>query len=789
MKRRIINYILIMMILLVGFSGIPKSYASEVELKINNKTVTYRGTNIAVTIPSEYVKPETEFRGVWVTPIVSDNLAKFISVEQYKAEITEVLDIMEYYNLNALIFHVRPFNDALYRSKLNPWSSYLVGFGVDPGWDPLPWIIEETHKRGIEFHAWLNPYRITNNQAGDPATVAHKYRNYPRNAASNPENILVNSNGDRAILNPGEPAVREFLIETVLELMENYDIDAIHFDDYFYIDGIDDSHTRAKYNTQGLSVADWRREQIDIFIHDLSVAMREFNQRNNRYVQLGISPTGIYKNGGSGFAYGGQDRYDSNGNFITNGSNTGGQEHYASYLYSNTKKWVDNEWIDYIIPQTYWAFTHPSAAYADVVDWWAKVVRYKKVNLYTGMGIYMSTSGGNYSWGLNVDEAAMQVLYNTKHEHVRGTSIFSYTELKYAYFNDLRGNSNRIRTKNGLEKLRQYWNSPSIMPELRTYNSVYLNKVTNLQALITEKGVDISWNKIPEASKYAIYRSSTPNFTVNELIAVVGHDSETSRVHYIDKDLTVESYYKVVPISKTNTLGEESTIQASFYNQNEIGEIKPRIISIGYPGEQFTLVFDKLAGVNDVTYWLEYSHDLLNWNLLNIPLVDLGTYYGADLQFPFSRERLYIKVSAENEDGKSAAVIEVDYKEVPKLLPINRISISGVPKAGTYVEAFWNAINIDFYQDIQYIIEYSYDKVNFFETEPDYYIDNRNRIRYRLYIPNKDTVYLRIKLVHEFSGQIVIGTPIVVSITRNPVLDHFEVFLRRYQNQVENILR
>ena len=217
--------------------------------------------------------------------------------------------------------------------------------------------------------------------------------------------------------------------------------------------------------------------------------MREFNLANNRYVQLGISPTGIYRNGGSGFAYGGADNYDANGNFITNGSNTAGQEHYRSYLFSDTKKWVDNEWIDYIIPQTYWAFTHTVAGYADVVDWWAKVVRYKNVNLYTGMGVYMSSSGGNYSWGTNVDEAIMQVLYNTKHEIVQGTSIFSYTELKYSYLEDLTGNTNRIRTKNGLEKLRtNYWNSPSIMPELRTYERVYLNKVTNLQAYNTENG-------------------------------------------------------------------------------------------------------------------------------------------------------------------------------------------------------------------------------------------------------------------------------------------------------------
>ena len=168
------------------------------------------------------------------------------------------------------------------------------------------------------------------------------------------------------ILNPGEPEVREFLIDTVMELIENYDVDAIHFDDYFYANGVNDSKTYNKpgYNPKKLSLADWRREQVDIFIRDLSQAIRNFNIQNNRYVQLGISPTGIYKNASRrGFAYGigSTDYYDANGNFITSGSNTAGFQHSGDYLYADTKKWIDNEWIDYILPQTYWGFTRAAA--------------------------------------------------------------------------------------------------------------------------------------------------------------------------------------------------------------------------------------------------------------------------------------------------------------------------------------------------------------------------------------------------------------------------------------------
>src|SRR5690606_8413528 len=130
------------------------------------------------------------------------------------------------------------------------------------------------------------------------------------------------------------------------------------------------------------------------------------------------------------FAYGGSDTYDVNGNFITSGSNTRGQEHYESYLFSDTKKWVDNEWIDYIIPQSYWGFTRDVAKYADIVDWWAKVVCYKNVNLYTGTGLYMATSGsGGDSWLINPQEITMQIRYNTKHPEILGNSIYSYKHI------------------------------------------------------------------------------------------------------------------------------------------------------------------------------------------------------------------------------------------------------------------------------------------------------------------------------------------------------------------------
>lgn len=379
--------------------------------------VKYRNTSTNVLMPSVYTQKDEEFRGVWVSNLTSD-ISRYTSKEQMMGQLTTLLDNLESWNMNALVFHIRIMNDALYETNLSPVSPYMSNANFEE-WDYLEWLIDESHKRGIEFHAWLNPYRI--GSSTDINGVLDKYKNYPLNPASKAENIIVGQSG--TILNPGEPAVRSFLIDTCMEVIEKYDVDAIHFDDYFYakMNSSADITTYNKYksNSSTTNIADWRREQVDIFIRDLSVEMRKYNSENARDVELGISPSGIYRNDSYSK---GKVTYDENGTAITTGSNTSGMEHYGDYLYSDTKKWIDEEWIDYVCPQSYWGFTHPVAGYADVVDWWAKVVKYKNVKLYTGMGIYMTA----YSWADNPYEASDQVLYNSKFNEINGVCIFRY---------------------------------------------------------------------------------------------------------------------------------------------------------------------------------------------------------------------------------------------------------------------------------------------------------------------------------------------------------------------------
>ena len=433
------------------------------DLVINNSAVTYRNSSEVVQIPKTYEAKDEEFRGAWVTSLTGD-FSPSTNKSTMKSRLTAVLDKLEEYNMNAIVFHIRYMNNAAYQTKLAPMVSSYGTYESFETWDYLEWFIEECHNRGIEFHAWLNPYRIkSNGYSADttPEDVALAYADYPLNAASNPDNILMTYRDDGthgAILNPYKEEVQDYIVDVCLEIMENYDIDAIHFDDYFYAqmssnvavltepdqddyeEFIDNNPNCGYSKTSSSNKKQWRRDNVDNFIFKLHTAMTEFNIENKRAVQLGIAPTGIYKNG--------------NGT-VESGSNTGGQEHYSSYLFCDTKKWVLNEWIDYICPQTYWAITHTTAGYPNIVDWWSSVVEGTNVNLYTGMGIYMSVEyTSSKSWALAGNyEASLQVLYNTKFNNVKGTCLYSYKYIGYV-------EDESAVAHNGLMKLKEeYWNT------------------------------------------------------------------------------------------------------------------------------------------------------------------------------------------------------------------------------------------------------------------------------------------------------------------------------------------
>ena len=435
------------------------------KLVIDNLEVKFRNSDENVMINESYKETNPYFRAAWVSLIVSDFEAT-PNEEQMKKNLLKVLSYLEMFNMNAIIFHVRTNNNAYYKTLLAPIDEHFGTYESFDKFDYLKWFIDECHNRNIEFHAWLNPYRIKSSGFSDDVTkeyVASLYKDYPFNPASNPKNILI-TNSKGAILNPCLDEVQDYIIDVCLELINNYDIDAIHFDDYFYAqmtpnidvlmeDDQKDYEEFIKLNKTNYKKdnaedkKNWRRDNVNRFIENLSKSIRGLNKALNKHVQLGISPTGIYSNGD------GKVTYDKDGTAITNGSNTIGQDHLNSYLFCDSKKWVDNEWIDYIIPQSYWGFTHPTAGYADVMGWWNEVVKNKKVNLYSGMGVYMSQSSVNtYSWKNNPYEASDQVLYCNNLNNVKGTCIFSFRALVSSI-----EDPNSLAFK-GLDRIRkEYW--------------------------------------------------------------------------------------------------------------------------------------------------------------------------------------------------------------------------------------------------------------------------------------------------------------------------------------------
>jgi uncharacterized lipoprotein YddW (UPF0748 family) len=341
-----------------------------------------------------------EFRGVWVASVENIDWPskKNISVPDQKAEFIRLLDMHQQNGMNAVIVQVRPAGDALYPSQYEPWSEYLTGkqgLPPNPYYDPLEFMIAETHKRGMEFHAWLNPYRAVFNIIKSSIAPTHLTKIHP-------EWFVVY--GTTKYFNPGLPEVREHTVRIVKDLVARYDIDAIHMDDYFYpyrISGKEfpDQKTFEQFGN-GLTKDNWRRSNCDSIIVQLQRAIRATNPR----VKFGISPFGVWRNKS-------QDPM---------GSDTkAGQTNYDD-LYADILLWLEKGWIDYVTPQLYWERGHKLADYDVLLKWWNEH-GYGK-HIYIGMGIYRA--GTNEAWK-NKNEIPNQIKALRAYNTTQGSVYFN----------------------------------------------------------------------------------------------------------------------------------------------------------------------------------------------------------------------------------------------------------------------------------------------------------------------------------------------------------------------------
>jgi len=322
-----------------------------------------------------FAQTKTEFRGVWVATVENIDWPSRgnYNADSQKIEFIKLLDMHQRNGMNAMIVQVRPVTDAFYPSQYEPWSEYLTGRQGQPPvpyYDPLEFMITETHKRGMEFHAWMNPYRAVFNIGSSSIAPNHITRIHP-------EWFLTY--GDRRYFDPGNKEAQEYLTNVVRDVVSRYAVDAIHFDDYFYPYKIPGKEfpDYASYNKygNGLKKDDWRRSNTDSIISRLSAVIKKENPK----CQFGISPFGLWRN------------IDKD---PVNGSKTNGAQSNYDDLYANILLWLQKGWIDYVAPQLYWEFGHKIAPYEVLLDWWSKHTYGK--NCYIGLGIYRANS--NAAW-------------------------------------------------------------------------------------------------------------------------------------------------------------------------------------------------------------------------------------------------------------------------------------------------------------------------------------------------------------------------------------------------------
>jgi uncharacterized lipoprotein YddW (UPF0748 family) len=341
--------------------------------------------------------PSRQVRGMWISSVYGGDWPgdPQDSVSKKKATYRRLLDAAKAGGLNTVFMQIRPSGDAFYASPYEPWSQWLTGTpGKDPGWDPLKFLVDEAHARDLEFQAWFNPYRVGGDNDRKHLAATSPARVHPDWAVKY---------GKYLWYDPGLPQVRELATNAVLDVVRKYDIDGVHFDDYFYPypEGkFPDSRTFKTYGG-GMSLANWRRHNVDTLVQSLSVKIKQVKP----WVKFGISPFGIWRNRDGDPA----------------GSNTHGLDSYAE-IYGDTRKWVRQGWIDYVTPQLYWAIGDERADYRTLVAWWSKLVAGTGVQLTIGQA---ATVGGNGTPWPRRGEVKAHLDVNAAHPQVRGNVFFS----------------------------------------------------------------------------------------------------------------------------------------------------------------------------------------------------------------------------------------------------------------------------------------------------------------------------------------------------------------------------
>ena len=418
-----------------------------------------------------YQVPKREFRAAWIQCV--NGQFQNIGTQKMQQTLTYQLDELQKDGANAIIFQVRPACDALYPSKLEPWSHFLTGVqgrAPQPYWDPLQWMIDECHKRGMELHAWINPYRAKT-KAAYPLAANHIVSLHPERA--------FEYDGLK-VLNPALQENRDYICTIVEDILNRYDVDGLHIDDYFYpypVPGVaipDD----AQYGNSSMSRGDWRRQQVDLLIEQLNATIH----RVKPWVKFGVSPFGIYRN----------RKNDPQG------SNTNGLQNYDD-LYADILLWIEKGWVDYTVPQLYWEMGHKAADYTELIRWWNEHASARP--LFIGEDVERTVKHADPK-NSRSHQLPAKMLLHQECEGVQGTVLW-YAKAAVDnignYGSSLRG---------------VYWRYPALQPLMPHLDNKAPGKVRRLKVIDMDGTKVLMWTapkaKVwsDEAVKYVVYRFS-----------------------------------------------------------------------------------------------------------------------------------------------------------------------------------------------------------------------------------------------------------------------------------------
>ncbi|MDP3149343.1 MAG: family 10 glycosylhydrolase [Ignavibacteria bacterium] len=559
--------------------------------------------------------PKREFRGAWIATVTNiDWPTRGASTASQKQALIDILNGLKAINVNAVMFQIRPESDALYNSSIEPWSYWLTGFqGVAPSpyYDPLQFALEETHKRGMELHAWLNPYRVERSVGNYQTASNHISRKHPE---------WTFTKGTLKLLDPGLPQAREYVLSVIMDIVRRYDVDGIHFDDYFYDDGMttEDAATYASYNPTSLGLADWRRKNVNTLVKMISDSITAVKP----FIKWGISPRGIWRpNYPAGIT--GNDNYNS--------------------IYCDAMAWLHAKSIDYINPQLYWAFGG-GQDYGKLMPWWADSAGANGRHMYVGHAVYRINSGVN---PFNANELPRQIRLNRTDNFCQGSVLYNTTsslENRLGFTDSLK---NTLYKYPALTPIMNWKANNAPMPPINL--RIEKDLVTSAAKLVWDKSeLDMDGDS---SFFYILYKFTTGSPSQSEIDNNENIVDATTLKELAPKDLVASSGNLFFGVTALDRYGAESPIS------NIVQLLPPPVPWLVFPLNDDTQQKDTMKFVwnyaqNAFQYQLQVSDNDAFTGTLIVNSVVIDTSYV--LTKLAGEKKYYWRVKASNPAGESS---------------------------------------------------------------------------------------------------------------------------------------